>query len=110
VKAMTINLESAVGHANRPFTPVSDRNYIALGGRFEYRLKKLMFSTAYKENYNNNSVTFTSYSSHARNYNANVSWAPHDWFTLDASYSKLHLDSLRHSLLRRIPTSFPIHQ
>jgi hypothetical protein len=94
VKAMTINLESAVGHANRPFTPVSDRNYIALGGRFEYRLKKLMFSTAYKENYNNNSVTFTSYSSHARNYNANVSWAPHDWFTLDASYSKLHLDSL----------------
>ena len=91
---MTINLESEIGHANHPFTPVSDRNYIALGGRFEYRVKKLTLGAAYKENYNNNSVTLSSYSSHARNYSANASWAPRDWFTLDASYSKLHLDSL----------------
>jgi hypothetical protein len=39
-------------------------------------------------------VTLSSYSSHARNYSANASWAPRDWFTLDATYSKLHLDSL----------------
>ena len=94
LKAVTINLESEIGRADRPFTPVSDRNYQALGGRFEYRVKKLTFSSAYKENYNNNSITFTSYSSHARTYSANGSWAPRDWFTLDASYSKLHLDSL----------------
>jgi hypothetical protein len=94
LKAMTINLESEIGRADRPFTPVSDRNYQALGGRFEYRLKKLTFNAAYKENYNNNSITLTSYSSHARTYSSNVSWAPYDWFTLDASYSKLHLDSL----------------
>jgi len=94
LKAMTINLESEAGHANHPFTPVSDRNYIALGGRFEYRVKKLTLGAAYKENYNNNSVTLSSYSSHARNYSANAVWTPRDWFTLDASYSKLHLDSL----------------
>ena len=94
LKAMTINLESEIGHADRPFTPVSDRDYHALGGRFEYRVKKLTIGASYKENYNNNSVTLTSYSSHARNYSANASWAPRDWFTLDASYSKLHLDSL----------------
>jgi len=94
LKAMTINLESEIGRANQPFTPVSDRNYQALGGRFEYRVKKLTLGAAYKENYNNNSVTLSSYSSHARNYTANASWAPRDWFTLDASYSKLHLDSL----------------
>lgn len=94
LKAMTINLESEIGRANQPFTPVSDRNYQALGGRFEYRVKKLTLGAVYKENYNNNSVTLSSYSSHARNYSANASWAPRDWFTLDASYSKLHLDSL----------------
>jgi len=94
LKAMTINLESEIGHADRPFTPVSDRDYHALGGRFEYRVKKLTLGAAYKENYNNNSVTLSSYSSHARNYSANAAWAPRDWFTLDASYSKLHLDSL----------------
>jgi hypothetical protein len=94
LKAMTINLESEIGRANQPFTPVSDRNYQVLGGRFAYHIKKLTLGAAYKENYNNNSVTLSSYSSHARNYSANASWAPRDWFTLDASYAKLHLDSL----------------
>lgn len=94
VKAMTINLEGEIGRADRPFTPVSDRNYHALGGRFEYRVKKLTLGAAYKENYNNNSVMLSSYSSHARNHSANAAWTPRDWFTLDASYSKLHLDSL----------------
>ncbi|MGO4883191.1 MAG: hypothetical protein ACLP59_20575 [Bryobacteraceae bacterium] len=94
VKAMTVNLESEMGRANQPFTPVSDRNYQALGGRFGYRLKKVNLGATYKENYNNNSVLLSSYSSHARNYSANASWTPRDWFTLDASYSKLHLDSL----------------
>jgi hypothetical protein len=94
LKSMTVAFESEVGHADHPFTPVSDRDYHALGGRFEYRVKKLTLGSIYKENYNNNSVTLSSYSSHARNYSANASWAPHDWFTLDASYSKLHLDSL----------------
>ena len=92
--AMTINLEGEVGHADHPFTPVSDRDYHALGARFDYRIGKLTLGAAYKENYNNNSIAFTAYSSHARNYSANASWAPRDWFTLDASYSKLHLDSL----------------
>lgn len=94
MKAMTINLESEIGRADHPFTPVSERNYLALGGRFEYRLRKLTLGANYKENYNNNSVTLTAYSAHARNYSANASWAPVDWFMLDASYSKLHVDSL----------------
>jgi len=94
MKAMTINLESEIGRADHPFTPVSEGNYLALGGRFEYRLKKLTLGANYKENYNNNSVTLSAYSAHARNYSANASWTPRDWFMLDATYSKLHLDSL----------------
>ena len=94
VKPVTINLESETGRANHPFTPISDRNYQALGGRFEYRVRKLTLGGGYKQNYNNNSISFTSYSSRARNYSANASWAPHDWFTIDASYVKLHLDTV----------------
>ena len=94
LKPVTINLQSEIGRADRPFTPVSDRNYHGLGGRFEYRVKKLSFGASYKENYNNNSVSLGNYSSHARNYAASVSWAPHDWFALDANYAKLHLDAL----------------
>ena len=93
-KPVTINLESETGRANHPFTPISDRNYQALGGRFEYRVRKLTLGGGYKQNYNNNSISFTSYSSRARNYSANASWAPHDWFTIDASYVKLHLDTV----------------
>lgn len=94
VKAMTLNLESETGRADRPFTPLSDRKYQALGGRFEYRLRKLTLDAAYKQNYNNNSISLTSYSSRARNYSANASWAPRDWFSLDAAYVKLHLDTV----------------
>ncbi|HLY20787.1 MAG TPA: hypothetical protein VKR61_26355 [Bryobacteraceae bacterium] len=94
VQAMTINLESEIGRADHPFTPVSDRDYHALGGRFEYKVKKLTFDAAYKQNYNNNSISLTAYSSHARNYSANVTWTPRDWFAVDASYAKLHLDAL----------------
>ena len=94
VSPMTISLESEIGRADHPFTPVSDRNYHALGGRFEYRVRKLTFEAGYKQNYNNNSISITAYSSHARDYNASASWTPRDWFALDAGYSKLHLDSL----------------
>ena len=59
-----------------------------------YRLKKVQLSGQYKEVYNTNpQFGFLLSSSHSRNYNSSASWAPKDWFTLDASYSKLHLDN-----------------
>jgi hypothetical protein len=76
LKALTVNLESEIGRANHPLTPVSDGNYPTLGGRVDYRVKKLTLGGAYKENYNNNSITLTSYNSHSRNYTANASWTP----------------------------------
>ena len=94
IKPMTISLEGDVGRANHPFTPISGRDYQALGGRFDYRVRKLTLNAAYKQNYNNNSITLTSYSSRARNYSAGATWAPHDWLSLDASYTKLHLDTV----------------
>jgi len=94
IEPMTIVLSGEVGRANQPFTPKSDKNYQALGARVQYKRKTLLLSAYTNANYNNNSITFTSYSSHARTYAANAAWAPVRWLSFNADYSKMHLDSL----------------
>jgi len=55
-------------------------------------VKKLQLSARYKESYDFNS-SFSLFSSHERGYSASATWTPKDWFSLDASYNKLHTDS-----------------
>ena len=72
--------------------PVSARNYHTLGGRVDYRRARLRLGTQYRQVYNVNSpAAFAMHSSHSRNYSANASWPARDWFSLDASYARLHL-------------------
>ncbi len=95
VKPLSINLEGEVGRDNRPLTPISDRNYHTIGGRVEYRVKQLQLSATYRQIYNVNApVSLSVFSSHSRNYAANASWAPKSWLSFDASYMKLHLDTV----------------
>jgi hypothetical protein len=47
-----------------------------------------------KSDYNINSDMLTSFASHARQYGADGSWTPRSWFSIDASYTKLHLNTL----------------
>jgi hypothetical protein len=92
---LTINLDGEVARANHPLTPISDKNYHAINGRVEYRVKRLQLSTTYRQVYNlNPPLSFSNFSSHSRQYSANASWAPKNWFSVDASYTKLHLDTL----------------
>jgi hypothetical protein len=88
----TINLEGELGRTNNPLTTVSDKNFQTINARAQYRLKKLQLSTSYKESYDFNS-SFSLYSSHLRGYTGSAVWTPKDWFSLDASYNKLHDDS-----------------
>jgi len=95
VKNLTATLEGEVGRADNPLTPVSDGNYHTLNGRVSYRTRKVQLSTSYKQLYNVNApVVLSAYSSHSRNYSANASWSPKNWFALDAGYMKLHLDTV----------------
>jgi hypothetical protein len=95
VKNLTANLEGEVGRADNPLTPVSDRDYHTLNGRVSYRTRTVQLSTSYRQVYNVNApVVLSAYSSHSRNYSAAASWAPKDWFALDAGYMKLHLDTV----------------
>jgi hypothetical protein len=95
VKPFTINVDGEMGRADRPLTPVADRNYHAINARSDYRTRRLQLSASYRQVYNVNSpLDFSAYSSHTRAYGANASWSPRDFFSIDASYTKLHVDTL----------------
>jgi hypothetical protein len=91
-KPLTINLEGELGRTNNPLTTVSDKNFQTLSGRAQYRVMKLQMAASYRESYDFNS-SFSLFSSHQRGYTASTVWTPVNWFSLDASYNKLHNDS-----------------
>ena len=94
LKALTVSLDGEVGRADTPFTPISDGNYHVLGARAQYKAKNLTLTFQTRANYNVNSVSLSTYGSHSRNYAATASWAAREWFSLDAGYSKLHLNTV----------------
>jgi hypothetical protein len=91
---LTFNLDGELGRANNPLTPISDKDYHSINGRAGYRTRRLQLSTSYRQVYNLNApFFFSTYISHSRQYSANASWAGNSWFSIDATYSKIHLDS-----------------
>ncbi|HBY61290.1 MAG TPA: hypothetical protein DEH78_15830, partial [Solibacterales bacterium] len=94
IAPVTVVLDAELGRANRAFYPISERNYHALGGRIQYRRGTLFLSALARTLYNTNSVSLSSHSSRQRNYSTDASWTPRPWVSFDASYSKLHLDTL----------------
>uniref|UniRef100_Q01RS4 Uncharacterized protein n=1 Tax=Solibacter usitatus (strain Ellin6076) TaxID=234267 RepID=Q01RS4_SOLUE len=94
-KPLTASVEAGIGRANNPLTPISARDYHTINGRVDYRTRKVQLGTSYKQFYNVNApVSLSDYSSHTRNYTASGTWVPNDWFSVDASYVKLHLDTV----------------
>jgi hypothetical protein len=91
---LTITVNAEFGRASRPFTPKSDSNYNLLTGRIEYKWKSLQLATWSQANYNDNSVLLSDYNSHGRSYAGSAAWSPVKWFSFDASYSRLHLETL----------------
>ncbi len=94
VKALTISVDGEVGRENKPIYPISDGNYQAFRARIEYKTKQFRIGASAKSDYNVNSDVLTSFASHSRQYGADGSWVPSSWFSIDASYTKLHLNTL----------------
>jgi hypothetical protein len=94
LKNLWVHAEGEIGRTNNPFTPISLRNYQAIRSKVRYRKHSLSLGAGYEENYNNNSIVITAYSSRSRTYSAEGSWAPRRWISFDAAYSKLHLDTI----------------
>jgi len=94
IKPLTFNIDGEVSRASSPLTPISDKNFHSINGRAEYRTKHVQLSSTYRQVYNlNPPLSFSNFSSHSRQYSGNASWAPLNWFSIDASYTKLHLDT-----------------
>ncbi|MGH9559102.1 MAG: hypothetical protein ACRD30_07665 [Bryobacteraceae bacterium] len=94
VQPLSILLDGEIGRNSEPYTPISNRNYQAFRGRIEYHKKSFRVMAYARTDYNNNSISLTSFASRSRNYGADVSWTPAEWFSLDTGYSKLHLNTL----------------
>jgi hypothetical protein len=94
LKPLMVNLDAEVGRADRPFYPVSEKDYHVLGGRAQYRTRTITLYTSYRQRYNTNSVALGTHSARGRDYSAGASWSPRGRFGLDATYSKMHLDTL----------------
>jgi hypothetical protein len=94
IKPLTILADAEIGRADKPIYPTSEKNYHAIGGRIRYKMRSIAFGGMIRTNYNFNSDSLFSHSSRSRNYSADFSWSALTWLGVDASYSKLHLDTL----------------
>ena len=94
LKGLSITADDELGRTNQPFTPRSEKDYNALDARVEYKRKSFQLRALSKTDYNANSITLSSYSSHARTNSVYGSWTVRPWLSLDAGYSKLHVDTL----------------
>ncbi|MGD0498122.1 MAG: hypothetical protein ABSC23_06775 [Bryobacteraceae bacterium] len=94
LKGLTLTADGEVGLANHPFAPKSDQSYHTLAGQLRYQYKTLRLSAASHADYNTNSTAFTAFSSQSRVNTGSAYWAPLAWMSLDASYSKLHLNTV----------------
>jgi hypothetical protein len=92
-KLFRAHVEGELGRNSNPFTPVAEKNYHAIDARLQHSYKKLQLTGAYREKYNNNSVSVTAFSSKNRNYSFSGTWNAHSWLALDAGYSRQHLDT-----------------
>jgi hypothetical protein len=93
-RALSINADAEIGRAGNPFYPVSERNYQALRGRIEYKLRRFRIAAYTKTYYNTNGVSLAEYSSRSRTYGIDASWNARSWFSIDLGYGKQHLDTL----------------
>ncbi len=92
--SVRVRFEGEIGRNDHPLSPTADANYHTINAMVQYRVKPFQIRAGYKENYSNNSVVVTAYSSRARNAYADFSWTPRTNWSFDSSYSHLHLDTL----------------
>ncbi len=94
VKPLALSVDAELGRADGPFTPISEREFHAIRAAARYRRRTLTLAGQYRQFYNNNSVTLSTHSLRSRQWSASAAWVPRDRFALDASYTKLHLDTV----------------
>jgi hypothetical protein len=93
-KRLRVSLDGELARSDKPIYTTSDRNYHGLGARVQWKAKNLTLSAAARSSYNTNSSNLFVYSSRGRNYSFDGSYNARTWLSLDAGYSKMHLDTM----------------
>lgn len=94
IAGMRISFDAEVGRADRPLTPISDRNFHNESARVQWRKNGLLLSSYFKSKINANPVSLIDYSSTSRSWGFSGAWSDSDArLTLDAGYSKIDLDT-----------------
>lgn len=93
-KPVQFSASAEIGRQAAPFYPTSDKNYHSLSARFQWRPRSFRFGALARAFSNFNSTSLAVHSLRSRHYALDASYNPRDWFSLDASYSKSHLQTL----------------
>jgi hypothetical protein len=93
-KGVRASFDFEVGRADRPLTPVSQREFHTESARLQWRGRGATLTANFQSKINNNPTSLVSYSSTSRGGGFHGSWAdPDARFTLDGGYQYLHLDT-----------------
>ena len=94
VRGLRISFDAEVGRADRPLTPISEREFHNEAARVQWRKKGFVFGTSFKSAVNDNSASLINHSYTSRQFGVNTSWTQKDGrFTVDANYTKLDLNT-----------------
>ena len=94
IRGLRISFDAEVGRADRPLTPISEREFHNETARVQWRKKGFVFGASFKSAVNDNSASLINHSYTSRQLGVNTSWTHKDGrFTVDANYTKLDLNT-----------------
>lgn len=90
---LTVQIDAELGRADRPFYPISEKNYHAINGRVQWRAGSWQLSAQSRTFYNANSVALWAHSSRSRQHSVDLNYTRSARVWVEAGYSKSHLDT-----------------
>ena len=107
IRGLRISFDAEVGRADRPLTPISEREFHNETARVQWRKKAFVFGASFKTAVNDNSASLINHSYTSRQFGVNASWTQKDGrFTIDANYTKLDLNTAS-GIFNFLPTTEP---
>ena len=94
IRGLRVSFDAEVGRADRPLSPIGEREFHNETARVQWRKKAFVFGASFKSAVNDNSASLINHSYTSRQFGVNTSWTQQDGrFTLDANYTKLDLNT-----------------
>ena len=94
VRGLRVSFDAEKGRADRPFTPVSEKEFHTENARVQWRKDGFRIGFQFKNQANDNGASLLSHSARGKQSSVNASWTPpSDRVLFDLSYSHLDIDT-----------------